>query len=263
MKKIFWASTLLAGLLLTGCGPNTKTTGNVGATATANSICPVGQWYSNGQCYNANGSTGAGDFLNNGFYSSNNNQYGSYNRSNLRITNVQKMKELFKLGMGVCDRAANNYGQANCDAYIQGTLDIVLMMPSTNSGTALATIVAQPRQDPYFNYYGQLPNGRGLLGMALGFLTGIYIPDNSYYQGAYRNPLQIQMAVSPINQDQGFQATGYGDAWTGLNQTMVTVQVMNGSVANTNGNLNYSLFIGNTAVANGTLVRYQHPTCGL
>ncbi|AGH96335.1 hypothetical protein [Pseudobdellovibrio exovorus] len=256
MKKLFWASTLLAGLLLTGCGPNTKTTGNVGATATSNSICPVGYWYSNGQCYNGNNATGAGDFLNNGMYSDN---YS--NTTTLRITNIEAMKKLFKQGMGVCDRAANNYGQANCEAYIQGYTDIILLLPSTTSGTALATIIARPKQDPYFNFYGQLPNGRGLLGLALGWITGIYIPDYSYYQGAYRNPLQIQMAVSPINQNQGFQATGYGDAWTGLNQTMVTLQVANGSVNSTN--VSYTLFIGNTAAAQGTMKRCQAANCGL
>lgn len=256
MKNLFWASTLLAGLLFVGCGPKTQSNGNVAATAGAASICPAGTWYSNGQCYGSNGAQNANGYPSNGFYADN---YSG--TTTLSITDPTKIKDLFKLGMGVCDRAATNLGQSNCDAYVMGYHDIIIQLPSSDTGTAIATIIARPRQDPYFNFYGQLPNARGLLGLALGWVTGIYIPDNSYYQGAYRNPLQIQMAVSPINNSQGFQASGYGDYWTGLNQTMITVEVESGNV--NQSTLNYKLKIGNQDVARGTMRRCQTPNCGL
>ena len=256
MKNLLLASTLLAGLLLVGCGPKSETNGNVNATAAGGNVCPAGYWYSNGQCYNGNNSQGAGNQLNNGFYSDN---YS--NTTSFRITNSAIMKNLFKKGMGVCDLAHSNLGQANCDAYIRGYVDVIIQLPSSTSGSAVATIIARPYQDPYFNFYGQLPSARGLLGLALGWVTGIYIPEPSYYQGAYRNPLQIQMAVSPINNSQGFQANGFGDAWTGLNQTTVSIQVMNGSVNSTN--LNYKLLIGHQEAAEGTMRRCQTMNCGL
>ena len=257
MKNLFWA-TLLTGAFLVGCS-KTQSNGNVNATANqANGgVCPAGSYYTNGQCFTGDSSQAASASLSNGFYADN-----YTGTTTLQITNRTKMKELYKLGMGVCDRAANNYGQANCDTYLNGYTDIIMQLPATATGTGVVTFIARPYNDPRFNFYGQLPNARGLLGIALGWVTGIYIPDNSYYQGAQRNPLQVQMAVSAINNDQGFQAAGYGDAWTGLNQTMLTIQVLNGSVTS-NGNLTYALLIGNTQVAQGTMRRCQVANCGL
>lgn len=257
MKNLFWSSLFVAaGLMLTGCGPKNQSNGNVGATASANAICPAGYWYSNGQCYNGNSSQGATGYPTNGFYADN---YSG--TTTLSITDPNKIKDLFKLGMGVCDRAANNYGQANCDSYVMGYHDIIIQLPSSTSGTAIATIIARPRQDPYFNFYGQFPNAQGLLGLALGWITGIQIPDQSYYYGATRNPLQIQMAVSPTNNNQGFQASGYTDAATGLTQTVISIRVENGNV--NQSSLTYKLMLGNTPVAQGTMRRCQTINCGL
>lgn len=90
----------------------------------------------------------------------------------------------------------------------------------------------------------------------------MYIPDPSYYTGAYRNPLQLQMVVSPTNNNQGFEARAYGDAWTGYNQTLVTVQVQNGNPQSGN-QMNYNLMIGNTTAAQGTMVTCKTANCGL
>lgn len=261
MKNILLTSTLLASLLLTGCNPGNQTTGNVGATATAttNSACPAGSWYQNGQCYNANGVVSSAFSFSNGFFADN---YSGY--SSLSMVNISKMKELFKLGMGICDRGEKNYqniGSANCDYFTSGYVDMILQFPPQMNGNALITIIAQPKVNPYYNVSGQLPSGWGLLGIALGWATGYTIPDPTYYQGATRNPLQIQAAVSLINDSAGFVAQGYGDAWTGLNQTLVTVEVASGSANSTS--LNYTLKIGGVAAATGTMARCQYQNCGL
>ena len=264
MKNLVGFFTLLSGLVFVGCAPQNQNSGTVNATASGSGTCPAGTWYSNGQCYSGTSVTPASMNLNSGFYASNYYLYG-YNAqpTSIQVVNVNKMKELFKMGMGVCDRAANNYGLANCDAYIQGQTDIILQFPQgTAIGNAVATIITRPKQNPYYNYQAQLPNGWGLLGAAIGYFTGVYIPDNSYYQGAYRNPLQIQMVVSPTNNSQGFEARGYGDAWTGLNQTIVAIQVLNGD-PNSSNTLNYNLIIGNAVAAQGTMSRCQTPNCGL
>lgn len=256
MKNLILATSLLASLLFVGCGPQNQTTGNVNATVTSNGACPAGYWYTNGQCYNGTSSIPSNFNYNTGYYADN-----WSGTTSLQVTNNQKMKDLYKLGMGVCDRAANTYGQASCDYYITGYTDLIVQFPNQLNGNALVTIIARPRQNPYFNYQAQLPNGWGLLGTAIGMFTGIYIPDPTYYQGAYRNPLQVQMAVSPINNSQGFSASGYGDAWTGLNQTLITIEVQNGNTNSTN--LNYVLKIGGVAAAQGVMTRCQYQNCGL
>lgn len=258
MKNLVGFFTLLSGLVFAGCAPQNQNSGTVNATASGNGTCPAGTWYSNGQCHSSTSVTTASMNLNNGFFADNYSGYAS-----LTITNVNKMKELYKLGMGVCDRAANNYGLANCDSYIQGQTDIILQFPQgTAINNAIATIISRPKYNQYYNYQAQLPNGWGLLGAAIGYFTGVYIPDTSYYQGAYRNPLQIQMLVSPTNNNQGFEARGYGDAWTGLNQTIVGIQVLNGD-PNTSQTLNYNLIIGSSVAAQGTMRTCLRPNCGL
>jgi hypothetical protein len=265
MKNILIASTLiLSGLVFSGCGPQNQSDGNVNPvayTASTNMACPTGYWYSNGYCTNGTNTIGANYNLNQGFYADN---YSGY--SSLRMTDQNKMREFFKLAMGVCDRGAANYqniGQANCSYYLSGYMDIILQFPQQMNGNAIATFIARPRQNPYVNYTGQLPSGWGLIGAALGYLTGgqMQIPDPSYYSGAYRNPLQLQMTVTPTNNSQGFEARAYGDAWTGANQTLITLQVLNGSVNSTN--LNYTMIIGNTPAATGTMSRCQSQNCGL
>ena len=259
MKKLLIASSLLASMFLIGCDSGSNSTGNVGATATAYGACPAGYWYSNGMCSNGTSTINSTFSFNNGFFADNYSKQATFT-----IVNVAKMKELFKLGMGVCDRGDKDYqnvGSANCDYYISGYVDLILQFPSQMNGNALITIIAKPKVNPYINYSGQLPSGWGLLGIALGYATGYSLPDPSYYQGAYRNPLQIQAAVSLINNSAGFVAQGYGDAWTGLNQTLVTIEVASGSANSTS--LNYTLKIGGTAAATGTMSRCQYQNCGL
>lgn len=225
-----------------------------------NPTCAVGQYYSNGACYNQTGYVApAQTNFPIGFYADN---YSG--TSKITVVNGAKMKELFKFGMGVCDRSAHNYGQANCDSYLAGSMDIILQFPTgpaASSNSLLATFIAQPQYNPYFNYQAQLPSGWGLIGAAIGWTTGIYLPDPQYYTGATRNPLQLQMVVSAINNSAGFEARGYGDYWTGLNTTVLAIQVPQGKVEN--ASFNFNLQVQGTTAAQGTMSRCRTVNCGL
>lgn len=259
MKNFLLYSTLFASLLfVVNCAPNKSASNSNNGIATANGACQAGYYYSNGQCYYGSGSTAANYSMGNGFWADNHTGLTS-----LQVTNPTLMKQLYKLGMGVCDRGSNNYGQANCDYYIQGQTDIVIQFPTDGAASpssALVTIFAYPRYNATFNYQASTGPWWATLGNAL--LGGNYIPDPKYYSGAYRNPLQIQMSASPTNNNAGFQASGYGDAWSGYNQTLVTIEVLSGNV-NSSSTLNYNLKIGGTTVATGRMNRCQTLNCGI
>jgi hypothetical protein len=166
--------------------------------------------------------------------------------------------------MGTCDRGNKSYqnlGQSDCEYYLSGQLDIVIQFAAGTSNTMLATFIAKPRVNQGFNYSGQLPSGWGLLGAALGYTTGLWLPDPSYYQGAYRNPLQLQMVVSSINNSAGFEARGYGDYWTGLNRTLFAIQVPAGKSEDSGFNFNF--LIGGVTAAQGVMSRCQTLNCSL
>lgn len=252
MKNLAWISGLLiTAAFFVGCG-NSKNDNNNQTTA----ACPVGTYYSNGQCYGIAGPTPAGFTYNTGFYSDNHS-----GTSNLSIINGQKMKDFYKFGMGVCDRAANNGGLSACDSWISGSLDIVIQFAGANTNSMIATFIARPRYNPYFNYQYQLPSGWGLLGAALGLTTGIWIPDPKYYNGIEKNPLQLQMAVSLINNSAGFEARGQGDAYSAMNGTVLAIQVPNGHIEDNAFNFNF--LIGGTPAVQGTMRRCQLMNCGL
>lgn len=260
MKNLLLLSTLFASLFFViNCSPNRSSNGNVGAIATTNGACPAGYWYTNGQCYNGNGSTPSSYGYSNGFYADN---YSGY--SSLQITNPTLMKQFFKLGMGVCDLASNNYGLANCDYYVTGQTDIIIQFPnniaagSSVPSEALVTVFARPRQNQYYNYQASF----GSWWQVAGSFFGIYIPDTNYYSGAYRNPLQVPMGVSAANNNQGFQASGYGDSWTGYSRTLVTVEVLNGNISTSN-TLSFKLKIGGQEAAIGSMTRCQTANCGI
>ncbi|MFN3455077.1 MAG: hypothetical protein ACK41T_08980, partial [Pseudobdellovibrio sp.] len=235
-----------------GCGKNNDNNG------TANYACPAGTTYYNGACYTGNGSwvQGASYGYSNGFYAD---TYSG--TSALRITNSSKMTEFFKYGMGVCDRAAISGGSSSCQAYVGGSMDMIIKFPTTGMNTLLAIFIAQPRSNPNFNYSYQLPSGWGALGLALGMVTGIYLPDPKQYYGAYKNPLQLELAVSAINDSAGFSANGYGDYSTGLNRTKITIEVPQGK--SQDNYLNFIFKLNDTPAAQGTFSRCRTVNCGL
>ncbi len=240
-------------LMLSGCGKSNDN--NNSPTQVAVQSCTTGYYWTGTACYPITGGTTT--FANqNGFYADN---YSG--TSSLQVVNGAQMKEFFKLAMGVCDRAAYNYGQSSCDSYLAGSLDVIIQFPSAKSNTLRATIIAQPKYNQYANYQATLPSGWGLVGIALGAATGIYIPDPKQYNGAYRNPLTLDMAVSAINNSTGFEARGYGDYWTGYNRTLLAIQVPQGKTEDNSLNFNFQIQ-GQTA-AQGTFSRCQSQNCNL
>ena len=253
MKHVLYVFGLIAMVAgLSSCQGNNNDGG------TANLSCPAGTTYYNGACY-----TGQGGYVQPASYNYQNGFYAdTYSgTSSLRVVNGGKMQEFFQYGMGVCNRAANNYGQASCDSWVGGSMDMIIQFPPNGGNSVLATFAAQPRYNPYFNYSAQLPSGWGALGIALGYVTGIYLPDPKQYNGVYRNPLQLELAVSAINNSTGFSANGYGDYWSGLNRTKITIEVPTGKIQD--NSFNFIFKIGDVPAAQGSFSRCQRPNCGM
>ncbi|MBC7741648.1 MAG: hypothetical protein H7061_05610 [Bdellovibrionaceae bacterium] len=254
----------LAGLLLVsaffvGCGDKGNDNNNNNNNNNVAGPCPAGSFYSSSGCIGVNGGppTQPTFQLNNGFYADN-----WTNTTGITIVNSQKMKDFFKFGMGVCDRAAYNGGTSACDSYTGGRLDMIIQFPSNGINMAIATIIAQPRQQSWGSYQYQLPSGWGFLGAALGYATGIWLPDPKYYQGVERNPLRIEnMAVSIINNSAGFEARGYGPGGSAMAGTLLSIQVPQGKMEDASFKFNF--LVGDTAAARGTMRRCQYPNCGL
>lgn len=191
--------------------------------------CPTGSWYNNGYCYNPNNPGGIPSQFSYSvsFYAGQSGNNWSYGNS-LQIINGQKMSEFLKFAMGVCGRAATNIGQSSCDSYLAGDFSVTIQLPAVAGQDALVTFYAAPKVNPYFNYYGQLPSGQGWANMAVGMLTGIWLPDYQYYTGAQKNPLQLSLKVSAINNSQGFKLHGYGDMYTAANIKLVSIEIPRG-----------------------------------
>ena len=259
MKKLLNSFILLASatavaLLLIGCGK-----GNDNGNTTVTQACSTGYYFYNNTCVPIGGGgipVQPGFLYTNGFYADN---YSG--TTSLKVTNVAKMEEFLQQGMGVCNRAGKNYGTAACSSYSAGYTDIIIQFPNTSSNTLLATIIAHPRSNGYSTYGAQLPSGQGLLGLALGWTTGIFLPDPKAYYGALKNPLQLEMQVSAINNSTGFQAQGYGDFWTGYNRTLIAVQVPKGKVEDQSFNFNF--MVQNQTAVQGTMTRCRYTNCNL
>lgn len=259
MKKLLNSLILLASatavaLLLIGCGK-----GNDNGNTSVSQACSTGYYFYNNTCVPISGGglpQTPGFLYTNGFYADN---YSG--TTSLKVTNVAKMEEFFQQGMGVCNRAGKNYGTAACSAYSSGYTDIIIQFPNVSTNTLLATFIAQPRNNGYYSYGAQLPSGSGLLGLALGWTTGIYLPDPKAYYGALKNPLQLEMQVSAINNSTGFQAQGYGDFWTGYNRTLIAIQVPKGKVEDQSFNFNF--MVQNQTAVQGTMTRCRFTNCNL
>ncbi len=252
-KVILGLAAALSSLLMGCAGNNNNNSGQV------MQACAAGYYYYGNQCYPINGQGGGvqpGFGYSNGFYADN---YS--NTSTLRITNANQMRQFFKLGMGVCDRAASNYGLASCDSYVSGYMDAIIQFPNAGQNTLLATFIARPRYNPYGNYSAQLPSGWGMLGLAAGLITGVYLPDPKTYTGAMRNPLQLEMVVSAINNSTGFEARGYGDYWTGMNRTMLAIQVPQGKIEDYR--LNFNFMVQGQTAAQGIMTKCRTLNCGI
>lgn len=201
-----------------------------------------------------------------GFYSQSwdGNQYSSFSQyiygynntglqKNMTITNTSVFREFLKKAMSVCDAGQTNYGTSDCSAWINGGFDIVFQVPNLTSTTMRITFRAWPQQSPYYTYSGSFPSAGQLLASMFGF------PVFSR-TGAYRNPLTLDMVVSPINNSQGFEARGYGDAYTTANRSLIQVQVATGKYENTT--FNHQISFEGQPFATGQFKRCVTIDCG-
>ena len=228
MKKLIWFTGLLfTAALIQSCGGS----GGGGNNAQPAPTCPAGSWYNYGYCYNPNNPNGTPSQYGfaASFYSgkSGNTNYWNANTNTLQIINGTKMQEFLKYAMGVCNRS-QSIGLSNCESYMAGDFSVTIQLPAAPGQDAIVNFYAQPKYNPYFNYYGNLPKGSDWANVAVGMLTGIWVPPTNYYYGAERNPLQLSMKVSAINNSQGFKLHGYGDMYTGANVKLVSIEVPQG-----------------------------------
>ena len=224
--------------LLVACGNDSST----GAAPGAVVACPAGSTFQNGYCMNAQGivvNTGSV-----GFYSEN------WHDRNLTASG-SGLSEFLKNAMGVCDRGASNGGTASCATWAAGAFDIVMQTSNTQANSLQITFRAKPAPS---NYGYSLPSGSQLAGALLGFpVVG--------NPGAVRNPLQLNMTVSVINNYQGFEARGYGDFYTTANRSLIQVRVAQGKLED--AGFNYYLSYRGQDIAQGRFQRCNTADCGL
>jgi hypothetical protein len=237
MKKyyILFAGFVVSAMLV-ACGSNSN-------SPEPTISCPAGYNFQNGYCVGANGIANTGSI---GFYSE------SWNSS--KLSQRQGFNEFLKNAMGVCDRKNEGGTYGSCSEWMSGRIDIVMQAPSAQSQTVQVTFRAAPRPNNGPQYRYKYPTGGQLAGMLLGWP----VPDVS---GAVRNPLQLNMTVSVINNYKGFEADGYGDFYTKANRSLIQIQVGQGKLED--GTLEYRLAYRGQIIANGRFIRCSSADCGL
>lgn len=268
---ISFGSILGLSLILASCGQSKKsssTTPDCGAGyAFANgscipsqyvvapgpgNTCPANYVFTGQYCTPTNNQNIPGAIPGVGYYSDN-----CSGRTSLSITGTATMREFLKEAMGVCDRTGTVGGIYDCSSFMNGFVDLVIQAPTAATQNLTTTFRVANRNNAFGGngYYGyQLPStwGEALFG----------IPSSQTYYGATRNPLQLNMAVSIINNNAGFEARGYGDFYTGANRSLIQVRVENGKLDNAYG-FNYSVLYKGATMFQGSMVRCQSADCGL
>jgi len=242
MKKytIIFSSFIVSALLLLACGSEK---GGDGGTVIN---CPAGTVFQNGYCVQQTN----GAIVNTGsvgFYSEN-----WHDRTFTPVGSG--LREFLKNAMGVCDRAHINGALADCSAWTAGAFDIVLQSPSTQTNTVQVTFRAKPALNPHVNYAYALPSP----GQMVGAFFGFPVVGNP---SAVRNPLQVNMTVSVINNSQGFEARGYGDFYTNANRSPIQIRVAQGKLDDPA--FDYYLSFRGQDIATGRFLRCNNADCGL
>mgnify|MGYP000004539376 CR=1 FL=1 len=174
--------------------------------------CPANQTLYQGQCIDPANLPILNGFF--GFYAEN------YYKNNLNISSSSTWRKFLKEAMGVCGQADHTGGVYACDYWSNSAIDLVIQGGSA-SNTLRAIFTAWPKTNSAFQYGYALPS----IGDALKSFFGFPIL-TSY--SAYRNPLILDMTVSPINDSKGFEARAYGDLYTQANRSLIQLQVAEG-----------------------------------
>lgn len=243
MKASLIYGIVLAGVfsgLIVACGKNNSDNPQPQVTYS----CPAGSYYASGYCYNSTGQQ-LGSVAGLNFISDN------YQYRNLSISNSGVFKNFLVKAMGVCDRATTSGGSSGgiyaCDSWINGYFQAAIQTPATQSTSLAVQFSSYPYVSSNYWYGYQLPSvSQFFLGL-VGFPT-------LDIAGAMRNPLPLNMTVSVINQNKGFEARGYGDLYTYSNRSLIQVVVMNGKLEDQQ--FDYQIAFEGQVFATGRFVRY-------
>lgn len=237
-------SAISLSVLLVACGENKQTNTAANPYATNNG-CPTGTYYSNGFCYNQNGTQWNG--YQNGFVSSINFVSDNFRYKNYQVTNSGVYREFIKKAMQTCDQAHSSGGIYSCDSWTIGDFQLNVQVAATQASTLRATFAAYPKTNSYYWYGYSLPSASDFFYGYFGFpvYTATIVT---------KNPLPLDMTVSIINDSKGFEARAYGDQWTAANRSLIQLQVLEGKLEQSA--FDYQLGFEGKIFAKGRLQRY-------
>lgn len=238
-------SALSISLLLVACGENKSTNVNTNNPYAANSGCPTGTYYSNGFCYNQNGTQWNG--YQNGFASSINFVSDNFQYKNFKVSDSATFRSFIKEAMQTCDQAHSSGGIYSCDSWVAGQFQMNVQTVSTQSTSLRVTFAAYPQTNSYYWYGYTLPSARDFFYGMFGFPV---------YQASYvvKNPLPLDLVVSVVNDSKGFEGRAYGDQYTQANRSLIQLQVLNGKLEQ--AAFDYQLAYKGKIFATGRLQKY-------
>lgn len=215
--------------------------------------CPAGTYFNNGYCYNQQQqivTTGSLGF---------NSEYG-FGTQTLRITNSSIYRLFLREAFSICDRDGYNSGLSSCDAYANGYARFTVQAINPTSTTIRLTMEVGPRTSYNGWYTVNMPTGGQMATCGLTYiLTGVCMTYQTPGQMTVpRNPLALDMAISPINASKGFEGRSYG-AWGTVSQNkLIQLQVDTGSL--NDGYFDYR--IAYNGQANGVFAEGRMLRCG-
>jgi hypothetical protein len=232
-------------LVLISCGENKSQNTPTANPYANNNGCPTGTYYSNGFCYNQNGTQWNG--YQNGFTSSINFVSDNFRYKSFSLKDAGVYRTFIKKAMQTCDQANSSGGIYSCDSWAVGDFQLNVQVAATQSTNLRATFAAYPKTNTYSWYGYSLPS-------ATDFFYGMFGFPVFQAQYVVKNPLPLDMVVSVINDSKGFEARAYGDQWTAANRSLIQLQVLNGKLEQTA--FDYQLGFEGKIFATGRLQRY-------
>jgi hypothetical protein len=192
-----------------------------------------------------------------GLYAQNAQMNNYYQNNNTEYIVNNGYRDMMKFAMGVCDRNYSNGGYADCNQWMNGLHDIVIMMSSTQANTARVIFRSMPVMQcqgyncSWFSY--SLPSASNFILNLFGYPTG-------NFSGVY-NPMVLEMTVWPINNNAGFELRGYGPQGSRAWNSLIQVRAETNKLEDPSINFKV-LFLGQDA-GQGRLGRCVTPSCGL
>lgn len=264
MKHAIWIFlATYTAVMVVACGKN-------GSDATiapaANGGCPTGSTFSNGSCVGLNGIVQNTGYTGSSFKSDN------FKDQTMSVSSGSATTAFLRDGMAICDRGSYNYGSASCSDYVSGYAQVVLQSVNTAGTTARVTIEVLPRSYGSYGYggyssyyYASLPSAQQGLTCGISWvLSGmcLMVPTATQMQIA-RNPLSLDLVISAINNNKGFEGRGYGGYGTISQTALIQLQVPNGKL--TDGFFDFKLIYNGQAggtIMSGRMNHCADASCG-